>query len=233
MRQAAPRVEGGGNLAVSAPGVEVCGVFVELVAFGGEVGAYGVLVVEVKEVDGLRDDAENACRTVVFPPGGSDARVVDGEQDDAVAVVAGIVSVCTRQAAGDGSEVVQFGYVHFEAFLMEEGSISRILEEVGAVIAPGSGVGRDTGAQDAGTGGVVCAHGEVRVCPCPQPAAAVVRVGAEAAGGEGVAAEGEDAGFLVNTLGGSGVGKALQGGLFVEGEDGVLFEEGGHGVSLL
>ena len=47
--QALHVIEGGGNLAVGALGMDVllC-VFVELVAFGGEVGAYGVLVVEVK-----------------------------------------------------------------------------------------------------------------------------------------------------------------------------------------
>ena len=49
-------IEGGGNLAVSALGTDVLCVFVELVAFGEQVGAHGVLVVEVKEIDGLRDD---------------------------------------------------------------------------------------------------------------------------------------------------------------------------------
>ena len=136
-------VESGGNLAVSALGADVLCVFVELVAFGLQVGAHGVLVAEVKEIDGLRDDAEDACRTVVFLPGGGNARIVDGEQGNAVAIVAEVIGVCSRQAAGDGSEVVQFGYVQFEAFLCEESGISRILEKVGAVIALGSGIGCD------------------------------------------------------------------------------------------
>ena len=54
--QALHVIEGGGNLAVSALGADVLRVFVKLVAFGEQVGAHGVLVVEVKEIDGLRDD---------------------------------------------------------------------------------------------------------------------------------------------------------------------------------
>ena len=141
--QALHVIEGGGNLAVGALGADVLCVFVELVAFGEQVGAHGVLVVEIKEIDGLRDDTEDACRTVIFLPGGGNARVVDGEQGNAVAIVAEIVGVRSRQATSDGSEVVQFGYIQFEAFLCEESGISRILEKVGAVIALGSGIGCD------------------------------------------------------------------------------------------
>ena len=98
-------VEGGGNLAVSAPGADVLCVFVELVAFGEQVGAHGVLVVKIKEIDGLRDDTEDACRTVIFLPGGGNARVVDGEQGNAVALVAEVVGIRSRQATSDGCAV--------------------------------------------------------------------------------------------------------------------------------
>ena len=221
--QTAHVIEGSGNLAVSALGADVLYVFVELIAFGKQVGTNGVLVVEVEVADGLRDDAEDACEGVVFLPSGSDAWVMNGEQGDAVAVVAEVVGVRAGQAAGNGSEVVQFGRIESEAFLREQGGIGRILEEVGAVVAVSSGVGRDLSAQDVRTGSVVFSHDKVRVGPGPQPAAAVVRIGAEPAGGKGVVAKGEDAPFLVNVPGGSGVGKAFQGGLFVEGESGVLF----------
>lgn len=88
--QALHIAKGGSHLAVGAVGMDVLRVFVELVAFGEQVGAHGVSVVEIKEVDDLRDDAEDACRGVVFLPGGGNARVVDGEQGDTVAVVAEI-----------------------------------------------------------------------------------------------------------------------------------------------
>ena len=221
--QALHVIEGGGNLAVGALGADVLRVFVELVAFGGEVGAHGVLVVEIKEVDGLRDDAEDACRTVIFPPGGGNARIVDGEQGNAVAVVAEVIGVCSRQATSDGSEVVQFSRIECKAFLREQDAVGWMLEE-GSTAAT-LGCCRMCGgvfAQDVGAIGFVRAHLEVLVCPQPQPAAALVSIAAKAADGEGIVVEGEDAAFQINTPGGCGVGNAVQGGLFVEGEGGVF-----------
>ena len=134
---------------------------------------------------------------------------MDGEQGNAVAIVAEVVGIRSRQATSDGSEVVQFGYIQFEAFLCEESGISRILEKVGAVIALGSGVGRDIGAQDVGTGGVVCGHGEVRIGPGPQPAAAMMRIGTKPVNGEVFVAEGKLADVLIYKPGGGGVCEAF------------------------
>jgi len=51
-----------------------------------------------------------------------------------------------------------------------------------------------------------------------------MRIGTKPVNGEVLVAEGKLADVLIYKPGGCGVGNAVQGGLFVEGEGGVLFE---------
>ena len=60
----------------------------------------------------------------------------------------------------------------------------------------------------------------------------MMRIGTKPVNGEVFVAEGKLADVLIYKPGSGSVCKAFQGGLFVKGEGGVFFQEGGHGVFL-